>query len=58
MIKIKFSEDDKQELYHERYHHPHPRVQLKIEVLWLNSLDYSHKDIRKITKISKGILYS
>jgi len=42
MIKLEFSEDDKQELYHDRYHHPHPRVQLKIEVLWLKSLGYSH----------------
>ena len=42
MIKIEFSEDEKQDLYYDRYHHPHPRVQLKIEVLWLKSLGYSH----------------
>jgi len=56
MIKIEFSEDEKQDLYYDRYHHPHPRVQLKIEVLWLKSLDYSHQDICKICKISKGTL--
>jgi len=56
MIKIEFSEDEKPDLYYDRYHHPHPRVQLKIEVLWLKSLGYSHKDICKICQISKGTL--
>jgi transposase len=58
MIKIEFSQDDKQDLYFDRYHHPHPRVQLKIEALWLKSLGYSHKEICKICKISKGTLCS
>ena len=35
MIKVEFTEDDKKALNYERYYHPHPRVQLKMEALWL-----------------------
>jgi len=56
MIKINFLEEECEALHYERYHHPHPRVQKKMEVLWLKSLNYSHKEIRKIAKISKGTL--
>ncbi|WP_370583146.1 hypothetical protein [Microcystis sp. LEGE 00066] len=35
MINLEFTEEEKNSLYYERFHHPHPRVQLKMEVLWL-----------------------
>jgi hypothetical protein len=35
MIKLKFTEAQKQALHYERFNHPH--VQLKMEVLWLKS---------------------
>lgn len=41
MIIVKFIDEDKKTLNYEFYHHPHPRVQLKIETLWLKSLGYS-----------------
>ncbi len=34
MINLEFTEEEKNSLYYERFHHPHPRVQLKMEVLW------------------------
>jgi hypothetical protein len=37
MRRIKFSEAVKQALHYERFRHPHPRVQLKMEVVWLKS---------------------
>jgi len=45
LVKIQFSEAEKRELHHQRYHHPHPRVQKKMEVLWLKSQGFSHKNI-------------
>jgi hypothetical protein len=32
-------------LRYDRYHHPHPRVQQKMEVLWLKSQGCTHQDI-------------
>jgi hypothetical protein len=37
MIKLEFTEEDKRLLSYGRFNHPHPRVQLKMEVLWLKS---------------------
>lgn len=37
MTRLTFSEDDQQALLKERYEHPHPRVQQRMEVLWLIS---------------------
>ncbi len=31
MIKIEFSEEEIKALHYERFHHPHPRVQMKME---------------------------
>jgi len=45
LINIQFSEEEKRELHYQRYHHPHPRVQKKMEVLWLKSQGFSHQDI-------------
>lgn len=56
MIRINFMEKERKALHYERYHHPHPRVQKKMEVLWLKSLNYPHKEIMKIAKISKATL--
>ena len=52
MINIEFSDADIKALNYERYHHPHPRVQLKMEVLLLKSKKLSHKDICYLTGIS------
>jgi hypothetical protein len=35
MIKLEFTEAEKQSLHYERYPHPHPRVQRQMEALWL-----------------------
>ncbi|GCA69550.1 hypothetical protein MiYa_01077 [Microcystis aeruginosa NIES-2519] len=32
MINLQLTEEEKNLLYYERFHHPHPRVQLKMEV--------------------------
>jgi len=38
MIKITFTDQEKEEIKYQRYHHPHPRVQQKMEVLHLKAL--------------------
>lgn len=58
MIQITFSKEEREYLNYERYHHPHPRVQKKMEVLWLKSLNYRHKEIMKIANLSKATLCS
>lgn len=56
MIRIEFSEADIQTLNHERYHHPHPRIQKKMEVLYLKSRGLAHQEIRRLCQISKTTL--
>ena len=56
MINIEFSDADIKALNYERYHHPHPRVQLKMEVILLKSKKLSHKDICYLTRISPNTL--
>lgn len=56
MIKIEFTEEDIQVLNYERYHHPHPHVQRKMEALWLKSQELTQKDICRLTVISPNTL--
>jgi transposase len=56
MSGLKFTEEDRKILNHERFHHPHPRVQLKMEVLWLTSQNLPLKLICKLADISPNTL--
>jgi transposase len=38
---------------HDRYHHPHPRVQQKMEVLWLKSKGFTHEQIAELADVSR-----
>ena len=58
MIRIEFTDQQKEQLNYQRYHHPHPRVQQKMEALWLKSQGLSHQDIAKLTAISTNTLRS
>jgi transposase len=58
MISIEFSEADKQTLLYERFHHLHPRVQIKIEALWLKSQGMEHQAITQLVGISANTLRS
>ncbi len=37
MTRLHFTEEEQQALHKERFEHPHPRVQQRMEVLWLIS---------------------
>ncbi len=56
MITLVFTEAQKQALDYERFHHPHPRVQKKMEVLWLKSQGLAHQEITKLAGISANTL--
>ncbi len=56
MIKIQFTEEDRQQLNDLRYNHPHPRVRKKMEVLWLKSQKLPHKEIARLSGISKNTM--
>ena len=45
MIRIEFTESEREALKYERFHYPDPRVQRKIEVIWLKSCRLSHLEI-------------
>jgi transposase len=47
-----FSPEVLAEIRHERYHHPHPRVQRKMEVLWLKSQGLTHAEIASLADVS------
>jgi transposase len=38
---------------HDRYHHPHPRVQQKMEVLWLKGQGCTHEAIARFAGVSR-----
>jgi len=57
MNKMNFSEETKQNLNRERYNHPHPLVQRKLEALWLKSQNLPHKDISVLAGISNTTLW-
>lgn len=59
MIQLEFSDQDIETLNYERYHHPHPQVQRKMEALYLKSQGLSHQEIRRLCRIrSKTTLVS
>src|SRR5262245_37786148 len=52
MRQFVFSPEVLAEIRHERYHHPHPRVQRKMEVLWLKSQGLTHAEIAELADVS------
>jgi transposase len=52
MRQFSFTAEDLQAIAHDRYHHPHPHVQRKMEVLWLKSHDLPHHQIATLAGIS------
>jgi transposase len=57
MLKLEWSTEAVEALRYWRFHHPHPLVQLKMEVVLLRSQGVSHEQIQHICGISKATLY-
>src|SRR5512135_1069853 len=58
MISIDFTPQDIDALHHQRFHHPHPRVQLKMEAVYLKSQGLPHQEICRLTRITENTLRS
>ncbi len=56
MIQIKFTADEIEKLNYERYHYPHPKVQKKMDALYLKSQDLPHNEICRLCQISESTL--
>ncbi len=56
MIRINFTKKDINELEHERFHYPVPRIQRKIEAIYLKSQNVKHGTICKLCRISNVTL--
>jgi hypothetical protein len=54
MLKLKFSTEDVEALRYWRFHHPHPHVQRKMEVVYLRSQKLESKQIQQLCGISKA----
>ena len=52
MINIEFSPEEIDALEYERYHHPHPKVQRKMEAVYLKSQGLPHQEIRRLCRIA------
>jgi Homeodomain-like domain len=58
MISIDFTPESIDSLHHERFHHPHPGVQEKMEAVYLKSRGLPHKEICRLSRISGNTLRS
>src|SRR3954470_12173231 len=53
MRELTFSADDLATIRDQRFAHPHPRVQQKLEVLWLKSKALPHAEIVRLTGLGR-----
>jgi transposase len=58
MMQLTFTDAEKQALHEERFHHPHPRVQQRMETLWLKSQGLAHAQICRLVVITENTLRS
>jgi transposase len=54
MAKLTFSESEQQALHLGRFEHPHPRVQHRIEALWLVSQGLAYPEVARLCRVSEA----
>jgi transposase len=54
MAKLSFAESERQALSRERFEHPHPRVQQRLEVLWLISQGLVYPEAARLAGVSEA----
>src|SRR3954467_2778574 len=54
MARLTFSEGERQALLPERFEHPHPRVQQRMEVLWLISQGLVYPEAARLAGVSEA----
>ncbi|QQZ29837.1 hypothetical protein HMY34_14300 [Thiothrix subterranea] len=55
-LKITFTDDEVAELFYWKERHPHPRVRKKMSVLYLKSQQLTHKEIKRLERITEATL--
>jgi hypothetical protein len=55
-IQLEFTPEIQEKLNYERYHHPVPLVQRRMEVLWLKSHHLAHALIAKLAGVSENTM--
>ena len=58
MIQLSFTAEDIEQIHYYRFHHPHPRVQRKMEALYLKSQQYPYKEIAKLIRVTEPTILS
>jgi transposase len=53
MRRFEFTEEDRQTIAGERYHHPDPSVQRRFEILWLKSQGERHERIAQLAGVGR-----
>ena len=56
MIEVSFTEESIEQLFRERYEHPHPLIQRRMEALYLKSQGLKNLQIAKILRMSRRTL--
>jgi transposase len=54
MIRLTFTEEEQRALHQERFDHPHPRVQQRMEVLWLISQGMVYPEAARLAGVSEA----
>jgi transposase len=54
MIQVDICQDDLEIIKHDRKHHFHPRVQQRMDVLWLKSNNLPHKQIAQLADVDEN----
>ena len=52
MARLTFTEAEQQALHQERFEHPHPRVQQRMEALWLISQGIGYSESARLAGVS------
>ena len=58
MLRLTFTEEEVKELHYQRYHHPHPRVQMKMEALLLKAKGVPHHQIASCVGVCENTIRS
>jgi len=58
MLQMEFTEEETEQLHYERFHHPHPRVRQRYEVVYLKALNYPHQEIGRVARVSQPTVRS
>ena len=54
MIRLHLSDDELRRLERERFEDPHPRVQRKIEAVYLTAMGLTRPEVARILRVSEG----